>query len=79
MQTSKKDQLIQAHNGLSKGVELYAPDMHSKITQHGVIIFDDRTGHMTVNSEGGNTAKDMSDCAKSALKSANVVQFNKAQ
>ena len=68
----QKDQMIQAHSELSKEVELRAPDTQSKITHHGVTFVDDRTGHVTGNLEEESTTKDLSDCVKSAQKSAQV-------
>ena len=54
----QKDQMIQAHNKLSTGVELYAPDTKRKIMHHGVIFVDNRTVHTTGSSEQENTTKD---------------------
>ena len=62
----QKDHRIQAHTGLSRGVELHAPDIQSKITHHRVTFVDDRAGHVTGDSEEENTTKYLSNCAKSA-------------
>ena len=37
----QKDQMIQVHNKLSKGVELHTPNMKRKMAHHGVSLFDD--------------------------------------
>ena len=58
--------MIQAHTKLLTGVELYAPDMESKIIHHRIKFVDDRTGHFTGNSEENNTTKEISNCVEIA-------------
>ena len=64
--TLQKDQMIQAHNEMPRGVEHYTPDMRSKTMYHWVIFIDNRTRRVTSNSGEDKTTKDLSDCAKSA-------------
>ena len=68
----QKDRMIQAHHKLLTGVELYAPDIKSKIMNHRVTFVDDRTEHVTGNSEEDNTTKDLSDRAKNAQNNAQM-------
>ena len=62
----QKEHMMQAHNELSTGVELYAPDTKSKRMHHGMTFVDNKTGHIAGNSEDTNTTTNMSNCVKNA-------------